>query len=279
MGTSSGSQNTTTRAEPPAYLQPYLQNAAASAQALFQGGGPRQFQGNTVTPFSDQTQQALNMATQRAIQGSPVNAAAQQNAVDTLSGSFFDQNNPFVQNQIQNAIDPVRRNLDSVFARSGRDLEAQAPVLQEAASDIASNFAFQNFNAERGRQLQAQALAPTLANTDFQDINALAGVGSQVEGLSDAIIQDRVNRFNFDETQPDRNLDAFLQRLGVSTSLGGGTTSQTTPVTRNRTAGALGGALGGGALGSLFANAPIAAAIPGGPIAAGAALGGLLGLL
>lgn len=269
MSSGPDSVTNTTTSEPPAYLQPFLQRAAQESENLFNTGGPQQFQGNTIAPFSDQTNQALSMATQRAVDGSPVNAAAQNNALATLNGDFFSQNNQFVQDQIQNAIDPVRRNLDSVFARSGRDLEAQAPVLQEAASDIASDFAFQNFNAERGRQLQAQALAPTLAGTDFTDIAQLANVGSTIEGQTQDIINDRVNRFNFDETAPDRNLDAFLQRLGISTSLGGGTTAQTQPVQRNQVAGGLGGALAGAQLGSV---------IPGLGTGIGAIGGGLLGL-
>lgn len=64
---------------PPAYLEPYLRQAANYGQQLFQSGPQQYYPGNTVVPFAPQTNQALNMQQNRAIGGSPL--------VDTAQGA------------------------------------------------------------------------------------------------------------------------------------------------------------------------------------------------
>ena len=257
----SGTQTVTQTNEPPQFLQPFLQAGAQGAFNLFQQGGPEQFPGQTVVPFSPQTQEGLNLLTTRAREGSPVVGAAQGAILDILGGQ-----DPTTNALFQRAARQTRSQLESEFAGAGRDLEARLPARTEQLNDLATTF----FGQERGRQLQAAALAPTLAQQDFADISQLLNVGQITENQARALIQDRVGRFQFEQQRPESALDSFLQRIGLSTSLFGNTATQQTPLFTNPIGGGLGGAATGAALGSV---------IPGLGTGVGAGVGGLLGLL
>jgi len=281
---SGGSDNVTQTTEPPAFARPFLQSGLQRADQMFRQGGPQQFQGDTVVPFSDQTNSALNMLTNvvpfsdqtnsalnmltnRAQQGSPVDAAAQQNITETLSGSLFDDPNSRLFQQFDNAADRTRTRLSSEFAGSGRDLSAALPARSEELQTLMSNI----FGQERNRQIQAAGMSPAISGTDFRDISALANAGGTIEGQAGAIQQDRLNRFNFEQQRPEQNLNQFLSRIGAGAPLLG--QSVTSPVSGGSPIlGGLGGAGLGASLGSALAlSNPWTAALAG--------VGGLAGLL
>jgi hypothetical protein len=100
------------------------------------------------------------------------------------------------------------------------------------------------------------------------DINALQGVGGQVEDLAGRLMEDQAARWDFSQNAPQVNLDNYLARIGNSFS--GQSSTLTTPTYRNRASGALGGAAtGAGIASSLSLSNPWTAALAVG--------GGLLG--
>ena len=144
---------------------------------------------------------------------------------------------------------------------------AQANLAQSLAN-TAGDLAFQNYAQERGRQLGAAQLAPSMAAADYSDLERMAQIGQVTEGYQDMALQDAINRFNFQQNLPSAQLQQYL-----SSAYGAPMGSVTsTPVPRGGIQGLLGGALAGGALASSIpALGPYAL-----PIAAGA---GLLGAL
>lgn len=352
MGTQSGSSRTTTVNEPPSFIQPYMQYGAGQARELYETGGPEYYPGNTIVPFSPQTETALGLTEQRALQGSPVTQAAQQYATNTLTqdptsqfGSamnpyaspaysgpqgnpyadggnpFGAGSNPYLDAAFNRAADSVQNRLQSSFAGSGRNIGAARPVAADEMGDLAQRIYGGAYDAERNRQLQYQqqltgigasgfesaqdrsmqaalaaqgigasgyeserdrmaqdlerqrsmqfavaGLSPQLANQDYIDLQALGGVGSQVEDLSGRIMEDDAARWDYAQNRPQINLDNYLAR--ITGAYPGQNATQTTPTYRNRTAGALGGAMGGAQMGSSFG--PWGTAI-------GAIAGGLLG--
>lgn len=279
MSSRSSPQTTTTTSAPPAYLQNYLEEGAAGAQRqYYQDGTP-------VVGFAPQTQQALRLAEQRATQGSPVTAAAQNYTTSTLGGGFMGGNpalgmqspflsanvNPHLDAMFDQAARRTRGQLTSEFARAGRNIDAAAPARADMLSDLATNIyggayesdaarrfgahegmlgrQFGAYEAERGRQQQLVPFAPSLAAADYSDIGQLANVGAQHEDLQ-----------REQAAQPGRSLDEYLARLS---GYPGGTVTSVTPMERNRLAGAMGGAstgamfgpwgmLGGAVLGGLY---------------------------
>ncbi len=351
MGTKSQSGGTqTTITEPPAYLKPYLTNAADSATSLYQQGPPQQYPGSTVAPFSSATSQALSGITNRATNGSPLISAASgfvqnqlgatpstnfgasanpyaspvtagtaDNPYAAQLGQFGGATNPYLDAAYGQAFGKAMQSVDSAYARGGRNIRAGAPVATDLAASLASQIyapayesernrqlqaattASNSFDAQQGRQLQAglagqqigaqgyeqgqnRALsdltaqrqmqssllgyASPLAAQDYLDLQQLQGAGQAYDMQSQAELNDRINQFNYGQNAPGMNLDAYIQRL---TGMPGSTSTTQLPTQyRNQTAGALGGAMAGGQLGSVFG--PWGTGI-------GAVLGGLGGLL
>lgn len=245
MSKKSSPQTNTTTTEPPSYIAPYLQQGARDAASLYGAGGPG------VTPFSPQTQTALNMAESRAINGSPVNRAAQDYATQTLNGGFMGSN-PWLDQTFNRAAGAVTNQVQGNFAGAGRNAQGidAAGFAREGYNDLATQIYGGDYQAERARQQQLVPFAGQLASQDYADAGQLAGVGSQYEALQREY-----------QNQSGSNLDAYLARLN---GFPGGSVTNVQPMERNWLSGAMGGASAGAMLG------------PWGALG-GAVLGGLYG--
>jgi hypothetical protein len=112
------------RIEPPEFQQPFLQRGFEAALQNF--NTPRQFfPGATYVPFSQQTEQALGLQQQRALEGSPLVGAAQQRAQNILEG------------QAGGNVDPQQFRVD-ISPANIRGLAGQEniPTLQGAQSSF-----------------------------------------------------------------------------------------------------------------------------------------------
>jgi hypothetical protein len=282
MGSSNSPTRTTTVTEPPEFIRPFMEYGAQQSRALYETGGPQYYGGNTVVPFSQQTEQALAGTEARAMGGSPVNQAAQNYATGILgkepTSQFGGASNPYLDAQFNRAADATQQRLQSGFAGSGRNIEAARPAASQELNDLATGIYGGAYENERNRmaedlarqrstQFGVAGMAPQLANQDYVDLNALQGVGGQVEDLAGNLMQDQAARWDFSQNAPQMNLDNYIAR--VTGAYPGQNATQTTPTYRNRTAGAAGGAMSGAMLGSQI--------YPGWGTAIGAVAGGLLG--
>jgi hypothetical protein len=269
---SGGSKNQTVTQtnNPPSYLQPYLQHAAQQSNALYAQGPQQYYPGNTVVPFSQQTQQAMNMTEQRAKAGSDLTKGAQGYAQDVIGGKYLNSN-PHLDATFNRAADAVQNRLQSSFAGSGRNISAARPYAAQELNDLATNIYGGNYQAERERMQQMVPQAGFLAQQDYADAERLAGVGAQYEDLNARQIEDSVARHEYAQNAPGISLDQYIARLNNQP---GSTMSTSAPVYRNYAAGGLGGALAGQQIGSGFSNGS------GGNYGGwGALIGGLAGLL
>ena len=244
---------------------------------------PAYFPDQTFVGPSTQTQSALSAMQNRALMGNPLVPAGQQQFLDTIQGDYLSATNPYFQQRFQTAADAATQNyfdavnqINSQASMAGRyGSGAQADLMDRAQANLAQSLAntagdlaFQNYAQERGRQLGAAQLAPSMAAADYSDLERMAQIGQVTEGYQDMALQDAINRFNFQQNLPSAQLQQYL-----SSAYGAPMGSVTsTPVPRGGIQGLLGGALAGGALASSIpALGPYAL-----PIAAGA---GLLGAL
>jgi hypothetical protein len=240
-----------------------MQYGADEAQRLYQTGGPQYYPGNTVVPFSSQTEAALGGTEARALGGSPVNRAAQDYATRTLNtaptSQFGGASNPYLDAQFNRAADSVQNRIQSGFAGSGRNIEAGRPVAAQEMNDLATgiyggayenerNRMAQDLAQQRATQFSVAGMAPNLANQDYVDLQQLSGVGGQVEDFAGRLMEDQAARFDFAQNAPQTNLDNYLAR--ITGAYPGGTTTGVTPTYRNRSAGALGGLTAGAGLGT-----------------------------
>ena len=220
--TASPTMATTSNIDPT--IQPYLSYGLKEAQSLYQKGGPQYYSGQTYVSPSEQTQTGLQALEQRASRGSPLTGAAQGQLQNTIQGGYL-QGNPF----FQGAFNPAAQAAESKFketlgsigsaaSKAGRYGSGAMSTMQQGASgqfaktlaDTAGGLAYQNYEAERGRQQAATMAAPAMAQSDYQDIQQMLNAGQMREGYTGAQQQADIAKFNFQQNQPQQNLSNFL---------------------------------------------------------------------
>ena len=268
MSKGSNPQNitTTTSAEPSEFVRPYVTEAFDQAQNLFQSSTPNYFPAQTYTDFAPETTAALNLASARAL-SNPLLASSQGEINKILQGQYLSPtSNPYLQNLYNQMAGDVTSGVQSQFSKAGRlGSAANQAVLAQELGDLATKVYAPNYQQERANMMAATQLAPSLAAADYQDIQALGGVGQTKEAMEMAQIQDAMARFDFEQQKPYYKLREYLASIGASVPQ---TTAETRPVFRNTGAGLLGGAMQG---------AELAGLIPGMGAGWGAIGGGLLG--
>jgi len=268
MSKGSNPQNITTTVanEPSEFVRPYLTEAVGQAQDLFQSATPNYFPSQTYAGFAPETTAALNLASARAL-NNPLLGSSQTEINKILQGDYLTPtSNPYLQDLYNQMAGDVTSGVQSQFTKAGRlGSAANQEVLARELGNLATQVYAPNYQQERANMMAATQLAPSLAAADYQDIQALGGVGQTKEAMEMAQIQDAMARFDFEQQKPYYKLREYLASIGAPVPQ---TTATTKPVFRNTGAGILGGALQG---------AEMAGMIPGMNPMWGAIGGGLLG--
>ena len=219
MGGGGGGSTTSTSIDP--YLKPYVTYGLEEAKRLYETDSPKFFPGQTYVSPSEATSQALQMAQQRATAGSPLVQAAQQQQLETIQGRGV---NPFLQGALSAAYQPTveaaqeaTRGLQSKASTAGRYGSAamgqiagqQAAGYGRALGETMSKLAYSSSEAEAARQAAAATNAPTMAQGDYFDIQALLKAGQGGEQYQQAALQDAMNRFNYEQNLPGQKLQQF----------------------------------------------------------------------
>ncbi|HEX2887170.1 tail fiber domain-containing protein [Vineibacter terrae] len=89
-----GKQTTTTTAEPWSGVKPFLTEGYQDLSNQYKQGAPGYYPGGTVAGMSPYTSGALQMQAVRALQGSPLTGAAQDQLTRTMQGDYVAQLNP-----------------------------------------------------------------------------------------------------------------------------------------------------------------------------------------
>ncbi|TNF09396.1 MAG: hypothetical protein EP323_00410 [Gammaproteobacteria bacterium] len=272
-GKGGGGSTTVQKADPWKGQQSYLTDTFNEAQNIYKSGGPNFYNQATYTPFSPQSEMAMQLTQDRAMNGSPLNYGAQDLAFNTMRGDYLN-NNPYLDQMFQQGADKIAGNVNAQFSNAGRTgSDSHAGVLADSMGDLYNNMYGQNYANERQNQMNAMQLAPGLANTDYADFEKLGQVGQMVEGKAGQVLQDNINRFDFYQNRPEDALAKYV--AAIQGNYGGSSVSSTdTQTSSNPLAGAIGGGLVANGLGASLSGAGLA-----GPwgIAGGALLGGLLG--
>lgn len=276
---------TTTNAPLP-WMETYLQDYVKGAEKQYKTdylASP-----GTYTAPNDTLKSGWQAITNRAVQGSPVMSAANQQLQNTMGGQYLNRqatanpylnvgnpyaqmNNPFLDQSIanaqgdllrsynlmqkpawdktmqgsgsfgntgvmeyaQNAQNDLMRNLGRIgndmrmgaYNQQANLMENQVGRMFNAGQDFAGRQDAIT-GAERGYQQAAMGLAPTFANQDYVDANALLNVGNQQQqsnqGQADQNYRWWQEKQNFDQ----QRLNNYGQALGINA---GSTNTQTAP--------------------------------------------------
>lgn len=240
MGGGGGQQDSTTTTSIDPAIKPYVQFGLEEGKRLYESQTPSFFPGQTYVSPSAQTQEALRMAQERAIAGSPLTGAAQAETLATIQGRGV---NPF----LAGALGQTNRLAGEEFTRNIQNLQSQAAsagrygsnamgqqagqaqdIFARALAEQGGQLAYNSAEAERARQMAAVGAAPQMAQADYADIQRLLSVGGAKEAQSAAELQDAMNRYNFEQNLPQAKLSQFAN-LFSSVPQGSTTVQTATP--------------------------------------------------
>jgi hypothetical protein len=216
-------------------FKPYITYSLGEAQRLYQGM-PEAPETLAVSP-SEATQQALQMAQERAIGGSPLLRAGQAEQLATIQGRGV---NPFLGGALEqaNRLAGERytqdiQNLQSQASSAGRYGSAamgqqagrSQDIFARALAEQGGQLAYQSAEAERARQIAAAQNAPQMSAADYADLQRLLQVGQAREGYEQQAIQGRLAAQDIPLQRLQRAANVFygapLETTTTSTPQGG----------------------------------------------------------
>ena len=235
MGGGGGGSTTTSGIDES--IKPYVSFGLEEAKKQYQAPGAQFYTGNTYVSPSQATQDAINAAAARARGGSALTTAAQAETLGTIKGRGV---NPF----LEGALAGTNRQAQEAYTQGVQGLQSRASSMGRYGSnamgqqvgqaqdifgrnlaETSGQLAYQSAEAERGRQMAAVANAPAFAQADYLDIEKLLKAGQASESYDQKKLQDAINRWNFEQTAPERKLQQFTN---LFTSVPSGGTSTTT---------------------------------------------------
>lgn len=165
---SGGKQKNTTSNAPWAGVQPYMSDAFSRAQSLASQQSPNAMQ-----------TQSYDMTKQLATNGDPMNQSANNLNNQTLSGAFLSpDSNPYLKQNVNTALDAVQSRVNSQFSGNNYGSSANQETLTRNLADTAAQMYGQNYANERGNQMAAMGLTPTLNANRYLDANQLSEAGA-----------------------------------------------------------------------------------------------------
>lgn len=226
-GGGGGGGTTTVKQEPADFISKYYSEAAKASQGLYGQGAPDYYKGSTFVPFSPESELAMQAQTNRAISGSPLTQAAQQETLKNIRGDYL-SGSEYLRPALDAEYARIGGNVNSQFSKGGAyGSSANQQVLAREQAKAANEALLQNYGNERAIQQGAIAAAPTQAQQDYYDIGALREVGQSREDLFGRQLQDQLERYQYEAAKDATSLDDYIRRI---TGLGGGFKSQTTTV-------------------------------------------------
>jgi len=223
-GGGGGGSKTETKQQLDPTVRPFVEYGLQEAKQLYQTDTPTYYPYQTYVDPSQQTQQALQAAQSRAIAGSPLVPAAQQQQLATIQGQNLGLN-PYFANALQGAagvattqFQDALKDIASQSSQAGRygsgamaDLQSRASTnLAKELTTRAGELAYQNYAAERAAQERAIASAPQMAQADYADIQQLMNVGQTAEDYQRQALESDIARYEFEENKPYTKLQSYL---------------------------------------------------------------------
>jgi len=294
MSKGSGSQTQTTKSEPWEGQAPYLRDIFSQAKNLT----PQQFYpGQTYANPDDILLRSEQLAEQSALGPQTDIANALVPGFTSLmadpSTRFTD---PLLQQSLAAGLRPIEESASRLLQQARRDsigagqlggsrqgiLESE--VLKDMLtkqSDVASKLYGDIYGDALKSRTAALGLSPTIMSSYTTPAQTLAAVGASEQARSQADINEQIARFNFQQQAPSQALNQY-GNIVAGSILPPSVTSSSTGGGASDFASTTGGALTGGALGSMFTTSGLAGSSTPfmstlGPY--GAAAGALYGLL
>lgn len=232
---SGGGGTTVNKTELSPEFKPYVNFALAEAKRLY--GAMPAAPTNLAAPQSEASIEALRRAEERAMAGSPLLKAAQEEQLATIQGRGA---NPF----LAGALEQANRLAGEQYTRNIQNLQSQAAsagrygsaamgqqagtaqdVFARALAEQGGQLAYSSAEAERNRQMRAVEGAPAMSAADYADIQKLLQVGQGREAYIEKDIQGKLGAADIPLQRLQRTSNIFygapLETTTTSTPQGG----------------------------------------------------------
>jgi hypothetical protein len=235
-------------------------------------GVPTRFPDQTVAARQPAEGQASEMIQGRALQGSPELMAGREAVRGTAAGEYLSpDSNPYLRDTFRASADEVRRayqttvipGMETRFAGAGRGAMVRDPMsgslrpasgafgaaearsqdeLAQNLNELATRIFGGAYESERGRQMGAAGMAPSLAGAGYSELGQLRGAGETDRAYEQAILEGQNARFQFAQEEPwmrvERYRDLISQPSFTGTNTrGGGNGAQTASAVTSGVAG------------------------------------------
>ena len=223
-----GGGSSTTKQELDPVVKPYVSDALEKAKLMQEGNVPEYYKGQTWVDPSSYTNQAMDMAYNRAIGGSTLTDAAKTQMQNTISGDYLSAGNPYLAQATKAGADVATDQFNkaiqgatssaSAMGRYGSD--AHQRLMSDASTNLANSLtnqagtmAYNNYNAERQNQLNAMYGAPQMAQSDYYDAQQLQNLGQIKEGYEQQALQGDINRWDYGQNAERNALNQYVSQV------------------------------------------------------------------
>lgn len=262
---------------------PYTQDVIRNAQALGRAPVDAQFAGmgrygggSHVAALADSANRISTDALMRDYQQE---RQLQQGAAGALAN--YGLSNAQLQASAAQGLNQAHLANTGLRLQGAQALQGAAAQQAAQQSEAARALVGQG-NVDAQLRLQAAGMMPMIDQANLGRINAMLQSGQMQDQYTQSLLEDQINRWNFDQNRDLSKLQNYMALVGGGAY--GSTEKMTSPVTTpNRLltslGGAASGAMAGGALGGALSGAGMGSAIGPWGTAIGAGLGLLGGLL
>ena len=156
----------------------------------------------------------------------------------------------FMGQMSQQLAQQITPQVMSQFEANGRyGSGAAANALSSSLANANSKMLYDNYNAERGRQMQTLGMAPETSGTDIKNLTTAAAAGSGLQEQQQKQIAADKARYDYYQGLPQQSLQQYANIALQPTA--GGTSSTSTPYFTNPMGDAMSTLSGLGSLGYL----------------------------
>lgn len=163
--------------------------------------------------------QGIGMAANRALNGSQTIDNAESSLNQMISG----QQNPYLDANVNRALDSVQGRVNSQFSGSNYGTTANQETLARSLGDTAASMYGNAYESDANRRLNAIGQAQTFGNQAYQDASQLRSAGQQLQDQLQQQYDFNYQQFQDQQNLPYRQLAAMSGVFG--SNLGGSSTT------------------------------------------------------
>jgi len=202
----------------------------SEARRLYQSPGPQFYPGNTVAPFNVVQKTGQNLALEGAGDANAYNKLIVHPAAERLLNSPDVANNPYVQNMVQAAQQPILQQLTEQVLPQIRTAAAgtgnyggtkqqlgEAQAVERTAramGDVASTIMGNAYGQGLGTATSVVGMTPQLMGASLIPGQAYMDVGQQQQAQEQAKINEDLARWQWNQNLPYQKLSEYANAIG-----------------------------------------------------------------